>query len=179
MLFARVTSFFFAALTFGLLVSASPVADAEKRAVSAETIVSNLQTTVNGIMPQLQGMKTNTAANSAKAEALVNQLISAIDNANTQAQFASLEKREETTAAVAAVLSGVVSDVGEVLAPVIIIFPILGPLIVGIDVALNSLILSLDFVVFGLVGTLNGLLFGVAGILRGLGLTVLLLTLGL
>jgi len=54
MLFARAASFFFAALTFGLVVSANPVPDAEKRAVTTESVVSNLQTTVNSITSQLR-----------------------------------------------------------------------------------------------------------------------------
>jgi len=134
---------------------------------------------VADIVCSSEALKTNTPANSVKAETLVNQLITAFEEANAQASSGSLLKRAETEAAVAATLSGVVSDVGNVLTPVIIIFPVLGPLIASIDFALNELIVSLDFVVFGLIGTLNSLLFGVAGILRGLGLSILLLTLGL
>ncbi len=54
MLFVRAASFCFAALTFGLVVSANPVPEAKKRAVSAETIVTNLQTSVASITSQLR-----------------------------------------------------------------------------------------------------------------------------
>ncbi len=54
MLFARVAPFFFAALTFGLVVSANPVPDAETRTDSVETIVNNLQRTVGSITSQLR-----------------------------------------------------------------------------------------------------------------------------
>ncbi|KLO12936.1 hypothetical protein SCHPADRAFT_940812 [Schizopora paradoxa] len=179
MLFARVASFLFAVLTFGLLASANPVPEAEKRAVTSESVVSNLQTTVNSITSQLQALKTNTPENSLKAQTLVNQLIVAIETANTQASSGLLIKRAESDEAVADVLSSVVSDIGEIFPPVIVIFPILGPLIASIDFALHELVISLDVVVFGLIGTLNGLLFGIAGILRGLGLTLFLGLLGL
>lgn len=48
-------------------------------------------------------------------------------------------------------------DVGVVLAPVVVLLPVLGPLIVEIDVALNGLVVSLDVVVSGLLLTLNSL----------------------
>jgi len=182
MLFARAASFFLAALTFGLSASANPVADAEKRAVSPQTIVNNLQTTVSTIMPQLKGITTNTPANSAKAESLVNQLVSAMNSANTQAQTASVDKRRGTDAAdaaIAAVLASVVTVVAEGLTPVVHLIPALGPLIVTVDVALNTLVVSLDVVVVGLSVALSSLLLSVSGVLSSLGFSVLLLTLGL
>ena len=53
MLFARVASFFFAVLTFGLFAFANPVPDAEKRAVNPQTLVTNLQTKINSLTSQL------------------------------------------------------------------------------------------------------------------------------
>ena len=53
MLFARVASFFFAAVTFGLFVVANPVPDAEKRQIDPTSLVSNLQSTLSGLTSQL------------------------------------------------------------------------------------------------------------------------------
>lgn len=54
MLFARVASFFFAVVTFGLFALANPVPSADKRAVDPMTLVTNLQSTVMGITSQLR-----------------------------------------------------------------------------------------------------------------------------
>ncbi|KLO12471.1 hypothetical protein SCHPADRAFT_905099 [Schizopora paradoxa] len=177
MLFARVASFFFAVLTFGLVAFANPVPNAEKRAVDPTTLVTNLQTKINGLTSQLSGITTNSAANEIKAQEVVTQIVTAIQEAQAQSQGGLLKR--QTADAVADVLSAIVTDVGTILAPVVVIIPILGPLVTEIDVALNGLVVSLDVVVAGLVDTLDSLLVGVAGILNGLGLTLLLGTLGL
>jgi len=174
MLFTRVASFL-TVLTFGLVALANPV---EKRATDPTALVTSLQTKLSGLTSQLGGITTNSPANTILAESLVTQIISTIEESNAQAGGGLLKKRQTDTA-VADVLASVVSDLGVVLTPVIVLIPILGPLVAEIDVALNGLVVSLDVVVTGLVLTLNSLLVGVAGILNGLGLTVLLLTLGL
>jgi len=190
MLFARVASFFFAALTFGLVVSANPVPDAEKRAVSVQTIVNNLLTSVNSITSQIQGVTASTLAG-------LSDLASAVNEASTQAGAAALEKGDATEDAIADVLASVITTVAvsltnlvkvptlgrrtvaEVLNPVVDLVPNLGPLVLSIDTALNSLVIDLDGVVPGLAPTLKTLLSGDAEVLNGLGFTVLLFTLSL
>jgi len=189
MLFARVASFFFAALTFGL-VSANPVPDTEKRTDSVETVVNNLQTTVGSITSQLQGVTTSTLAG-------LSQLTSAINEASTQAGAATLEKGDTTEDAIADVLASVITTVAvsltnlvkvptlgrrtvaEVLPPVVDLVSNLGPLVLSIETALDSLVIGLDGVVPGLSATLKTQLSGDAGIMRDLGWTALPLTLGL
>ncbi|KLO12469.1 hypothetical protein SCHPADRAFT_890783 [Schizopora paradoxa] len=178
MLFTRVASFFFAVLTFGLFAFANPVTNANKRAVDPTTLVTNLQSQINSLTAQLQGITSNTPANEILAQELFSQLIATIEEANAQAQTGSLLKRQTDTA-VADVLGSIVSTLAVVLTPIVGVLPILGPLVPEIDVALNGLVVSLDVVVTGLIDTLNSLLVGVAGILNGLGLTILLGTLSL
>jgi len=179
MLFARVASFFFAILTFGLFAFATPVPDAEKRATDPTDLVTGLQTKVSGLTSQLQGITTNSPANTVLAESVITQIISAVEEANAQSQTGGLLKRQVTTTAVADVLGSVVSNIGVVLDPVIVLIPALDVLVTEVDVALNELVVSLDVVVVGLTVALSSVLVGVSGLLDGLGLTILLATLGL
>jgi len=175
MLFTRVASLL-TVLTFGLVALANPV---EKRQTDPLTLVTGLQTKVSGLTSQLQGINSNSAENTLLAQSVASQLISTFEEAHAQAAASSLTKRQDTAAAVGDVLGAVVSDVGTVLAPVVVLIPILAPLVTEIDIALNGIIVSLDVVVAGLVVVLNSVLVGVAGILNGLGLTLLLATIGL
>lgn len=123
-----------------------------------------------------EGITTNTPANQVLAQELVSQIITSIEEAHAQSQTASPLVKRQTDAAVAAVLASVVSvsllaspsyssadnehfikTIGEVLTPVVVLLPILGPLVVEIDVALNGLVVSLDVVVAGLIVTLDSL----------------------
>ena len=112
MLFTRVASFLVAFFALGFIVSATPV-EGEKRAVTAQTIVNNLQTQVNSITTQLrtfnhlillcewltdivglEALNVNTPTNALQAQTLVDQLVVAIDEAKAQSAGASLEKRD-------------------------------------------------------------------------------------
>jgi len=179
MLFTRVASML-TVLTFGLVVLANPVEKEERQLTDPLSLVTGLLSSVTSVTAPLQGVTTGSAANTELAQSVVSQLISTLGEVTAQAGSGSLTSAAPgTDTAVADALGSVVSTLGEVLSPVVVIVPEIGPSIAEIDVALNGLVVSLDVVVTGLVLTLNSLLVGVAGILNGLGLTILLATLGL
>ncbi|EJD03534.1 uncharacterized protein FOMMEDRAFT_145830 [Fomitiporia mediterranea MF3/22] len=172
MLFSRVLSFFAFAATFGSLAVARAVP--EKRDIaSIQQTVSNLKSTTDTIVSEIQGLIANKNATDATVAPLMSELITAIYNAsNATASSAppALVKRQDISGIANELTSVITAVTGmlQSLAPELSGIPVVGSLVPELGGALTSLLSGLSLVT-GLLSTVLGLLGPVTGILGGLG----------
>ncbi|KAL5519349.1 hypothetical protein ACEPAH_1032 [Sanghuangporus vaninii] len=157
MLFSRVVSFFAFSMALGGLSVASPAAE-QPNLGAVQSVVTNLRSTTDTIVPELRNMVANNNVTEAAVVPLMNQLISAINNArNSVATIprsvpASIQKRQnesDIAAAVAAIIEDITSLLDSLLGSAAAV-PILGVLIPELDAALTTLVVGLSAVVTGL-----------------------------
>lgn len=188
MIFSRVASFFTCALALGSSAIASPVAapkiDLAGRSTDVtpaiQSVFTNLKTTTDVVLPQLQSIAENQNGTSLTVALLVNQMVVALNTAHAQVLSIPIASDSIVNAdTVSDELANTINNIVQTLSPLNSALPgVLAGVTSSVDLALTGLTSTLSSTLGDLIpdllslvtGLLSGLLSDDGSILSGLGL---------
>ncbi|KAJ3932820.1 MAG: hypothetical protein NXY57DRAFT_77227 [Lentinula lateritia] len=190
MFFARFFALFFLFATFGIASSVPSVAAAaevQKRQdiTDIEGVFNTLKSSTDTILPQITSVGQSGKASAATVTPLINELTAALKTASSS--LASLRTsnrkvRRQTEPDISLLVAGIVTDVTHALDTLLAdlsIVPEIGPLLAGVDVALDETLAGLEILLAGVLTLVSVLLVNVAGLLESLSFGLTLASLGL
>ncbi|KAJ8514229.1 hypothetical protein ONZ45_g8229 [Pleurotus djamor] len=189
MIFSRILSVFAFALTFSLVATAKPIAEAEgslvKRAdadtADVESVFLTLKSSTDSILPEIESLVDSGNANAGNLGDLFGQLTSAISTADTNLNTLKGKpptgkpgpSKDVLAKLIAGIIIAIVKTVSKVLVKAgLLLLPTVTLLIISLDVALHGLLVTVGFLLTGILAIVAGLVFDVAGLLSSIGFTL-------
>ncbi|KAJ4475663.1 hypothetical protein J3R30DRAFT_3501741 [Lentinula aciculospora] len=185
---ARFFALFFILASFGIVssVPSSAAVVQERQGITdIELVLNTLTSSTNNILPQITSLGQSGSASEANVTPLINELTAALNTASSS--LASLKAsdhkvRRESDADISFVVAGLVTDITHALDSILADashIPTLGPLLSGVDVALDEVLAGVEILLAGVLTLVASLLVNVAKLLNELSFGLTLASLGL
>ncbi|KAF5328916.1 hypothetical protein D9758_018317 [Tetrapyrgos nigripes] len=146
------------------------------------SILTDLQSQVGQILPQIDTLVANGNANDATVTPLINQLTSAIGTSNDNLNKLPEDKKHKGDKdEIAKIIAFIVTDITKTLNGLLLsgaFIPGLGALLVTVDVVLNKLLTGVELLLAGVLKLVAVLLVDVAALLKSISFGLVLAALG-